>query len=212
MSNEIGNYLKKIRKDKKVSAKTIGDKLGYSQSHISGIENGSKIIPTKNFISKYLKVITDSNFAEINYYLNEINDFTDGKLNLATYIDNSTSLLNAFVNDYETDTSRINTFNMEKANGDSMKEFHNYPINDIKFHLTDTNNPKYFNKVILDAEDREHIHRHIENYIELKYISYGKQLQNLYNKKKITEETYNQEKYQIDRILKSIKGDQYGQL
>ncbi|WP_142671750.1 helix-turn-helix domain-containing protein, partial [Staphylococcus arlettae] len=51
LSSKIGEELKKARKKYKVSAQKIGDVLGYSQSHISGIENGTKIIPNKRFIT-----------------------------------------------------------------------------------------------------------------------------------------------------------------
>ena len=43
--SEVGNYLKNIRKNKNITAKALGKNLKYSQSHISGIENGSKKIP-----------------------------------------------------------------------------------------------------------------------------------------------------------------------
>lgn len=43
--SEVGNYLKNIRKNKNITAKALGENLKYSQSHISGIENGSKKIP-----------------------------------------------------------------------------------------------------------------------------------------------------------------------
>ena len=67
------------------------------------------------------------------------------------------------------------------------------------------NNQKYFNKVLLSAEDREHIKEYIENYIELKYKIYLNQINDLYYKNKLDEKSYKQEYYQIDRILKAIK-------
>lgn len=39
---ELGEFLKNIRKKKKITAKDLGIKIGYSQSHISGVENGQK--------------------------------------------------------------------------------------------------------------------------------------------------------------------------
>lgn len=50
LSSKIGEKLKEIRKKYKVSAKKIGEVLGYSQSHISGIENGTKNIQIKNLL------------------------------------------------------------------------------------------------------------------------------------------------------------------
>lgn len=212
LSPKIGKKLKEIRKSHKVSAKKIGEVLGYSQSHVSGIENGTKIIPNKKFITNYLKFVTNSNFSEMNFYINNINEIANGEIQVATYLDNSTSLLNAFVNDYEDDSSQINSLKYEKRNGETEKKHFDFAINDLIFHLTDTDNPKYFNKIKLSANDREHINKYIEDYIVLKYKNYLDQLNDLYNKNKINEKSYNQEYYQIDRILKSIKGDNYGKL
>ncbi|PTK22257.1 helix-turn-helix domain-containing protein [Staphylococcus saprophyticus] len=212
LSSKIGKKLKEIRKKYKVSAKKIGEVLGYSQSNISGIENGTKNIPNKKFITNYLKYITNSNFSEMNFYINNINEIANGEIQIATYLDSTTSLLNAFVNDYEDDSSQINSLKYEKRNGETEKEHFDFAINDLKFHLTDADNPKYFNKIKLSTNDRAHINKYIEDYILLKYKIYLDQLNDLYNKHKIDEKSYNQEYYQIDRILKSIKGDNYGKL
>lgn len=211
-SKKIGNLLKEARKERNISANKLVGKIKYSQSHISGIENGSKLIPSKSFISKYLRAITNDNFSEVNYYINQINELANGEIELATYIDESTSLLDAFVNNFESDSSQLNTFVEELQNGDNKKDYYNFPINDLKFHLIDINNQKYFNKVLLSADDREHIKEYIENYIELKYKIYLNQINDLYSKNKLDERSYKQEYYQIDRILKAIKGDNYGKL
>lgn len=211
-SKKIGNLLKEARKERKISANKLVGKIKYSQSHISGIENGSKLIPSKSFISKYLRAITNDNFSEVNYYINEINEIASGEIELATYIDESTSLMDAFVNNFESDSSKLNTFVEELQNGDNKKDYYNFPINDLKFHLIDMNNQKYFNKILLSADDRGHIKEYIENYIELKYKIYLNQINDLYSKNKLDEKSYKQEYYQIDRILKSIKGDNYGKL
>lgn len=206
-SKKIGSLLKEARKEKKISANKLVGKIKYSQSHISGIENGSKLIPSKTFISKYLRAITNDNFSEVNYYINQINELANGEIELATYIDDSTSLMDAFVNNFESDSSKLNTFIEEFQNGDNKKDYYNFPINDLKFHLIDMNNQKYFNKVLLSVDDREHIKEYIENYIELKYKIYLNQINDLYSQNKLDEKSYKQEYYQIDRILKSIKGD-----
>lgn len=205
-SAKIGSELKTIRKKKKISAQNLVNSLGYSQSHISGIENGTKIIPSKSFITKYLKSVTNSNFSEVNYYINEINKIAKGEIELSTYVDESTSLLDAFARDFEDDSSKLNTY----KDSDSKNEYLNFPVNDLLFHLTDLNNQKYFNKIFLTSKDRAHLKEYIENYISLKYQIYLNQLNDLYSRKKIDEKTYKQEYYQIDRILKAIKGDNYG--
>ncbi|MGC9604242.1 helix-turn-helix domain-containing protein [Staphylococcus warneri] len=122
-SAKIGNLLKKARKKRNISANKLVKKIKYSQSHISGIENGSKLIPSKSFITKYLRAITNDNFSEVNYYINEINEIANGEIELATYIDESTSLMDAFVNNFESDTSKLNTFVEELQNGDNKKGF-----------------------------------------------------------------------------------------
>lgn len=212
LSSKIAEELKNARKEYKVSAQKIGDVLGYSQSHISGIENGTKIIPNKNFITNYLKFITNSNFSKMNFYINKINEIANGEIEIATYIDENTSILDAFTYDFESDSSQINSLKYEKRNGEDVREPFDFPINDLMFHLTDSENPKYYNKIKLNTSDREHINKYIEDYIVLKYKIHLAQLNDLYNKHKINEESYNQEYYQIDRILKSVKGDNYGKL
>ena len=122
LSYKIGEKLKETRKKYKVSAKKIGAVLGYSQSHISGIENGTKLIPNKNFITNYLKFITNSNFSEMNFYINEINEIANGEIEIATYIDENTSLLDAFTHDFESDSSQINYLKYEKRNGESERK------------------------------------------------------------------------------------------
>lgn len=212
LSSKIGAYLKRIRKDKKFSAKDVGIKLGYSQSHISGIENGTKVIPNTRFIENYFLYITKSNFSEINFYLNEVNEKADGLFDFPTYIDQNTSLMNAFAKNFEEDTSKINSIEYETPTGDTKKEYYDFPINDLKYNLTDMHNGKYFNRIILSPEDREHINNYIESYIELKYKIYLNQLNDLFTNQKINKSDYDKEYYQIDRILKTLKGQPYGKL
>lgn len=57
MSNTLVEYLKELRKEKNVTAKELGKMTGYSQSHISGIENGLKKINNR-FLNKYIKAIS----------------------------------------------------------------------------------------------------------------------------------------------------------
>ena len=72
--SEVGSYLKSIRKNKNITAKSLGESLKYSQSHISGIENGSKKIPPF-FIPAYLNFISDTD-EEYNYYAEQMTNKT----------------------------------------------------------------------------------------------------------------------------------------
>ena len=112
--SEVGNYLKNIRKNKNITAKALGENLKYSQSHISGIENGSKKIPPF-FIPAYLNFISDTN-EEYNYYAEQITKITEGN--------------------FEVEKRRTRHNNDEILNSISkhgrMREFYTYDYNNNK--------------------------------------------------------------------------------
>ena len=51
----------------------------------------------------------------------KLTEIASGEIELATYIDESTSLMDAFVNNFESDSSKLNTFVEELQNGDNKK-------------------------------------------------------------------------------------------
>ncbi len=61
---KLGTHLRKVRKSKKVSQEDLGNTLGFSQSHIAGIEAGrvNTSVSHIHAIAKHLKVPTSSLF------------------------------------------------------------------------------------------------------------------------------------------------------
>lgn len=179
---ELGNYLRKIRKDKKISAKELGDSIGYSQSHISGIENGIKTMPTKSFIRNYLLGIT-KNTEELNEYYSKIAEITNNKIDLegVTYLKSGEHSPEDILNITDDLMSgRKNPFSIveNSKNGRELKSF-NFPINDIFHHLSDIENPKYYRKIFIDDDDRAYLNDLINQYFiqkinvqisEIKYL------------------------------------------
>lgn len=59
MTNSLGGYIRGLRNSKKITTRELGRMIGYSQSHISGIENGRRKIKP-SMLSKYIKAISSS--------------------------------------------------------------------------------------------------------------------------------------------------------
>lgn len=52
-AKQLGEYIKKLRKDKKVTAKELGSYVGYSQSYISALENNNNNnVPSKKVLDR----------------------------------------------------------------------------------------------------------------------------------------------------------------
>lgn len=64
MSNALVEYLKQLRKEKNITAEELGKMMGYSQSHISGVENGSKSL-NSNLLTKYIKALSNDDAEKI---------------------------------------------------------------------------------------------------------------------------------------------------
>ncbi|MEB7408034.1 helix-turn-helix domain-containing protein [Mammaliicoccus sciuri] len=182
IKKELGNCLKNIRKNKKISAKSLGDSIGYSQSHISGIENGIKTMPTESFIRNYLLGIT-KNTEELSNYYSKISEITKNKINLdgVTYLKSGEHSPEEILNLSDNLMDKIkNPFSIveNSKNGRELKSF-NFPINDIYHHLSDIENPKYYRTLVIDDNDRIYINNLINQYFiqkinvqisEIKYL------------------------------------------
>lgn len=159
---ELGEYLKSIRKNKKITARVLGEKMGYSQSHISGVENGQKSIPDNNFLENYLSSISDTN-EEYNFYVREIKKLTQNEieLNEVTVKNNSfySSLKRATI-PYE--------FNFINFKNKPEKALYDVPINDFHFHLKDMQNLKFYKNIELSEVDKKNILLLLDSYFEQK--------------------------------------------
>ncbi|MCJ0951528.1 helix-turn-helix domain-containing protein [Mammaliicoccus sciuri] len=208
LKKELGNCLKDIRKDKKISAKSLGDSIGYSQSHISGIENGIKTMPTESFIRNYLLGIT-KNTEELKDYYRRIADITNNKINLdgVTYLKNGEASPDEILNITDDLMSGIkNPFSIveNNKNGRELKSF-NFPINDIFHHLSDIENPKYFRKIVIDDDDRIYINDLINNYFIQKINVQINEIKRLLDREIIDKEKANNYLNELVDLKKQLK-------
>ncbi|MBY6179500.1 helix-turn-helix domain-containing protein [Staphylococcus warneri] len=156
---EVGNYLKSIRKNKNITAKSLGANLQYSQSHISGIENGSKKIPPF-FIPAYLNYVSDSN-EEYNYYADQIAKITEGNFEVEKrqIRKDIKEILNSI-----SKTSRMKEFYNNDYNNEKTVTIFSENINDLNFHLEDNLNSKFYRTIELSDYDRKNISKILDIY------------------------------------------------
>lgn len=156
---EVGNYLKSIRKNKNITAKSLGANLQYSQSHISGIENGSKKIPPF-FIPAYLNYVSDSN-EEYNYYADQIAKITAGNFEVEKrqIRKDIKEILNSI-----SKTSRMKEFYNNDYNNEKTVTIFSENINDLNFHLEDNLNSKFYRTIELSDYDRKNISKILDIY------------------------------------------------
>lgn len=154
VKKELGNYLKNIRKEKKKTATELAKQIGYTQGHVSGIENGTKTLPNNQFIHKYLNALVDQGL-EYNKHIKEIKKITNGSINLEEIkISESNKEKNSNVIGY------INT------EGVYQEEYINVPINSISFHLKDYQNDKFFGDYKLQIYERRHLFEYMYEYLK----------------------------------------------
>ncbi|WP_145444116.1 helix-turn-helix domain-containing protein [Staphylococcus pettenkoferi] len=156
---EVGNYLKSIRKNKNITAKSLGANLQYSQSHISGIENGSKKIPPF-FIPAYLNYVSDSN-EEYNYYADQIAKITEGNFEVEKrqIRKDIKEILNSI-----SKPSRMKEFYNNDYNNEKTVTIFSENINDLNFHLEDNLNSKFYKTIELSDYDRKNISKILDIY------------------------------------------------
>ncbi|HBH8922837.1 TPA: helix-turn-helix transcriptional regulator [Staphylococcus aureus] len=156
---EVGNYLKSIRKNKNITAKSLGANLQYSQSHISGIENGSKKIPPF-FIPAYLNYVSDSN-EEYNYYADQIAKITEGNFEVEKrqIRKDIKEILNSI-----SKPARMKEFYNNDYNNEKTVTIFSENINDLNFHLDDNLNSKFYKTIELSDYDRKNISKILDIY------------------------------------------------
>lgn len=156
---EVGNYLKSIRKNKNITAKSLGANLQYSQSHISGIENGSKKIPPF-FIPAYLNYVSDSN-EEYNYYADQIAKITEGNFEVEKrqIRKDIKEILNSI-----SKPARMKEFYNNDYNNEKTVTIFSENINDLNFHLEDHLNSKFYKTIELSDYDRKNISKILDIY------------------------------------------------
>ncbi|MCH1589990.1 helix-turn-helix domain-containing protein [Staphylococcus epidermidis] len=175
---KIGDYLRKIRLHKNIKLRKFADMIGYSHGHISSIENGKKGLPTHEFLDKYLEKLSDS-YEEYNFHINKIAKLSNNQIKLEPIqiIDverDSKSLRKGYLTDSE--KKFINNLNLIAEpfelsyleNNEKKTLYLSIPANDLSFHLKDTNNNKFYKRILLSEMDRKNIENILDNYFENK--------------------------------------------
>lgn len=197
----LGHHLKHLRKSKKLSAEQVGKKIKKSQGYISGVENANRSFPTTDFISAYLDAIA-SNDHEFNKYLDELNSLPGVSLSIEKRdvqgVDPD-SILDALW------VSAPNVMKHTEKNGVQYDRYYDFPVNDISFHLTDSDNKKWFRKIELDEDDREYINDFINGYMVRKLQTQLKTIKIRYEKGDVEQATYEQYRDEVNDLIAQLK-------
>lgn len=197
MSFNVLKYCKNLREEKKVSVRKIAEKIGYSYSYISSMENKARNNPSDKFIKDYILGLVENNHSEFNYHSEKIKELSNGDIDLGIYVDSATSILDA------TTDKKVSSYITESHTHNG--NYYDFSVNDLKYHLEDEKNTTYYGRVPLDAEDSQRIKLLIYNYLNTKYDILKSQLNALYNSKTINEDKYNKILDEIETIKRYIK-------
>lgn len=207
MKNEfdIGNYLKNLRNEKRFSTRDLTEDAGLSYSFISAIENGRKKNPTVKQISNILKSIVENNHAEFNFHSEQINYLSKGEIDLGKYVDAKSSIMKTALEDVKSRyVTKIHTHN---------GNYYDFPVNDLKYHLTFKNDPSFYGRILLDEDDKKRINEMIINFLNDKYENSIKQLYELKSREVISQEDFRELTEEIKNMQRFISfGDQNGKL
>lgn len=143
---EVGKFLRNLRLSKGLTAHELSNKMSYSQGHISGTENGKKVVPTKKFLTEYLNNLSNSTI-EYNAYVDQLKSISKNinidKIEVNN--DDEEQLLK------ELDTRHI--MYIKNPDGSFKRTYCESPVNDLSFHLNDRNNTKFYGTIELDKSD-----------------------------------------------------------
>lgn len=156
----IGNYLKKLRKDNHLTGAELGKNIDYTQSHISGIENGKKGIPTYKFLLSYFSGLGFT-YNEFQNHLHKITELTGENFERKIQ---GLEHENAF--NFNEFIERNKYRKIDYARG-VMEEF-DFPINDIKHNFKDLYNVKFWGDRQLSDDDMHELSDHIEMFFRHK--------------------------------------------
>ncbi len=142
--SSFGEEIKKIRTEKGLSIRETAYRAKMSHSYLSQLERGVRKVPSKETIMK-LSVALDIPRDEM--------------MKIAGIKE-----VDSFFELFGLDAPSLNKFNLKK-NGITFETIHDFPINDIYFHLTDPINKKMFKSIILSDEDRQMMLSMFEAYL-----------------------------------------------
>jgi len=201
-SIKIGNLLKKARINSKKTTREVATNLGYSQGHVSGIENGNRKIPSVNYIIDSLNYLTNS-YDEYSFYVDEINKINRDKIQISKREENTDDQQTLF-GPFEINDSP-NVFKYTDYDGFTFTRVEEFPINDFKFHLNDVMNNKYYRKLPLNDYDIKYIDNMINQYLINKYEIMSLQLDDFHNHNAIDEKLYKNHKNNFKEYIEKLK-------
>jgi len=192
----LGKILKDARLKSGMSATLLAKKIGFSRAYLSSVENDIRTNASDEFINKYLENVTDD-IDEYNFYLSRIISDAEYKTNLkpvGKLYENSlhSSFFDAF--------NAPNVLTLQKGNTMYQQHF-DEPLNDLKFHLKDLRNKKYYNSIVLDPSDLEYITGMIENYLEQKFRIQINVIENRYKKGDIPKLVHDEYVHDTQKII-----------
>lgn len=197
MSFNVLKYCKDLREEKKVSVRKIAEKIGYSYSYISSMENKARNNPSDKFIKDYILGLVENNHSEFNYHSEKIKELSNGDIDLGIYVDSATSILDATTN------KKVSSYITESHTHNG--NYYDFSVNDLKYHLEDEKNLTFYGRVPLDADDSQHVQSLIYNYLNTKYDILKSQLNALYNSNAIDKDKYDKILDEIETIKRYIK-------
>lgn len=197
MSFNVLKYCKDLREEKEVSVRKIAEKIGYSYSYISSMENKARNNPSDKFIKDYILGLVENNHSEFNYHSEKIKELSNGEIDLGLYVDSATSIMDAVTN------KKVYSYITDSHTHDGS--YYDFAVNDLKYHLQDEKNSTFYGRVPLDADDSQHVQSLIYNYLNTKYDILKSQLNALYNSDAIDKDKYDKILDEIETIKRYIK-------
>lgn len=197
----LGNYLKRLRKRKKLTAKELGELTGYSQSHISGIENGQKGRPNEEFLRKSLMSLSDSSHEFIKY-VDEINELFQHQLITTEEFKNK--FKDTFKNK-DAPSKYLRWGDEEK--GYMKANVYDFPINDIEYMISDKFNDKFYKNNVIERDEKKLITNMMDNMMLFRQEHALSVLSDLEYENLISEDVFNQyaKKYAPDVMIPKKK-------
>lgn len=197
---ELKTILRNAREKTGLSATVLASKIDYTRPYVYAVENGTRINPSDKFIHKYLKAVS-SNTDEYNELLKKIVQETGFKTELKPIGKfNNDSLIQAF-----TDVTSAPNMLYLSDNGIIKQQFFNEPLNDLKHHLNDNLNKKYFNSIELDHSDIDYISKLIENYLLQKMEIQKNVIENRYQKEEISKLIRDEYIHDTNKVIEILK-------
>lgn len=203
----LGGTLKALRKTSSYTTRKLAEKIGFSHSYISAVENGTKTSPSDEFIQKYLLAVNDMNIDNANYFIDLINRTTSDDYNfelLPKPKNDISDIVDEKVRDRIGSFSDVHIFSTYRNGRKNSERVFEEPINDISFHLNDVGNAKFYKGLELDHQQLDHINNMINSYLVEVHNAQLNQITAMYINGEIDKEIYKKHAYNDMKILEKL--------